>query len=524
MTRMRQAFGFIPDTHSIVLLGFLVLLAGTTAASGRGCRPGLIPNGEKFSCLTCHIYPGGPRNNFGLDVEFLVSPGSCAPFYDTALANLDSDGDGFTNGEELGDPDGIWRAGDPDPGNPDAVTNPGESFSFPPPPPPLPTPLPSDESVSIRAVASDLAEPTYLTSGGDASGRVYITERAGRIRLMSGGVLRNRAFLNLTGRVRTISPEDGLLSLVFHPNFSTNRRFFVLYVGATAGDLIVEEYAASQADPERADPDSARRILSIPQPTGFGHGGSLAFGPAQDGGHRYLYISTGDGGLEADYAGNAQSLQTLLGKILRIDVDTGEPYEPPASNPFYGIPFSRPEIYARGLRNPWRIAFAPAAGLLFCADVGWARSEEIDLIHAGGNYGWPIREGTECVNAADPFNPLANCTSPSGAISPIAVFPRESAIIGGHVYRGRTVPQLRDRYLFGDFASGRTSALREPSSGGWTAEPVCDPRIAYPDFGMLSSFGADDEGETYLCDIGTGRAYRIVNNLPLAAAAWKKYE
>ena len=355
--------------------------------------------------------------------------------------------------------------------------------------------LPARAVVELRTVASGFSSPVYLTHAGDGSGRMFVVEQEGRIRILASGAILPAPFLDIRDRVRCCS-ELGLLGLAFHPRFPITGRFFVNYTrtGPEGLETVVAEYAVSSTDPNLAVHDSERILLRIRQPFANHNGGMIAFGP-----EGYLYIGTGDGGSGGDPQGNGQNLETLLGKILRIDVDSGNPYSSPSDNPFIGLP-GRDEIWAYGLRNPWRFSFDRATGRLFAGDVGQNAREEIDLITRGGNYGWNIMEGTLC------FSLSSNCNQ-TGLALPLFDYGRSfgSSVTGGYVYRGRAAPSLAGKYIFGDFGSGRLWALTEVSEGRWESEQL-------PGAGFnISSFGEDESGELYVLDYG-GSVRQVVDS------------
>ncbi|HWP83841.1 MAG TPA: PQQ-dependent sugar dehydrogenase, partial [Terriglobia bacterium] len=315
------------------------------------------------------------------------------------------------------------------------------------------------------------------------------------IRIVSNGVILPAAFLDIRSQVRCCG-ELGLLGLAFHPNFTQNGRFFVNYTRDGPGGIetVISEFSVSGSNPNLAVRESERILLTFGQPFTNHNGGMIAFGP-----HGYLYIASGDGGSGGDPQNNGQSLNTLLGKILRIDVNSGVPYGIPPDNPFASQP-GRDEIFAYGLRNPWRFSFDRHTGRLFAGDVGQNRFEEIDLIEKGGNYGWKIMEGAHC------FSPQSNCNT-AGLILPIDEYGRDLGIsvTGGYVYRGSAVPSLSGKYIFGDFGSGILWALTELSSGQWRREELLRTGL------NISSFGEDDAGELYLVDYG-GTVRRITSD------------
>jgi glucose/arabinose dehydrogenase len=342
--------------------------------------------------------------------------------------------------------------------------------------------------------------PVFVTHAGDGTGRLFVVEQAGTIRVVAGGRVLPAPFLDIRSLV-VAGGEQGLLGLAFHPQFATNGLFYVYYtarpVGAGAGDNTVARYRVSATDPNRADPASGAVLLAIPDRHPNHNGGMLLFGP--DG---YLYVGTGDGGGEGDPDGNAQNLQSLLGKLLRLDVDGAFPYAIPPTNPFVGRPDARPEIWAYGLRNPWRDSFDRATGDLYIADVGQDRFEEVNYQRAGSvggrNYGWNRTEGFHCY-------PSPPCDW-RGITLPVAEYDHTGgncSITGGYVYRGRLLLALRGAYLYGDFCSGRIWALRR-SALGWTSRLLLDTAL------QISSFGEDEAGELLVADLASGRIFRLV--------------
>ena len=346
-----------------------------------------------------------------------------------------------------------------------------------------------------------LRAPTGVTNAGDGTGRLLITERAGKVRVVNAdGALDPEPFVDLTGRIIS-GGERGLLGLAFHPSFATNRRLFVDYTRAGDGATVVSELQAS-ADGSRADPASERTLLVVPQPFANHNGGQIAFGP--DG---YLYIGLGDGGSEGDPNGNGQNRNVLLGKILRIDVDAshaaGKAYAIPPDNPYALLGAApgagRLEIWAYGLRNPWRFSFDRLTGDLYIGDVGQNAWEEIDrqpLDPPGGaNYGWNLREGDHCYRTCDT----------TGLVAPIAEYSHAlgCAVTGGYVYRGAAEASLQGVYIFGDYCSGRLFTLHS-GGGSFTTRTVANTSL------NISSFGEDDAGELFLVDLGAGGLYRVL--------------
>ena len=351
----------------------------------------------------------------------------------------------------------------------------------------------------------------------DGSGRLFVVEQTGLIWIISKGEQRANPFLDLRGRLVELSAfydERGLLGLAFHPDFAANGLFYVSYSAPLREGLLstewnhtthISEFTVSANDPNQADPASERILLSIDKPGYNYEAGQLAFGPDS-----YLYISTGDSVRDpASESGKyAQDLDSLLGKILRIDVNGNHEYDIPADNPFANGG-GRPEIFAYGLRNPYRFSFdlsVPAASpRLYVADVGQAMMEEVDLIVAGGNYGWPIREGTTCFNSKSWNEPYEKCVT-AGLIDPIIAYAHQgvlSAVIGGIVYSGQAIPDLRGGYIFGDWGrgDGQLLAAFPPSAGAnpWEMTQIMvEPPHNQSGIGQLLGIGQDQDGELYL--------------------------
>jgi glucose/arabinose dehydrogenase len=356
-------------------------------------------------------------------------------------------------------------------------------------------PSPADPAaveLALDSFANDLRSPLFLTHAGDGSGRVYVVEQEGRVIVLEADGGGRQTYLDIAERIDS-GGERGLLGLAFHPDFASNGRLFMNYTDLS-GDTVVSGFTG---DAERADPASERVLLTIDQPFANHNGGDIAFGP--DG---YLYIGMGDGGSGGDPLGNGQSLRTVLGKMLRIDVDGSEPYEVPADNPFVGDGQALPEIWAYGLRNPWRFSFDRATSDMFIGDVGQGSWEEIDHEPAGEggrNYGWNIMEGPECFREA-------NCDQ-SGLVLPVTAYGRDegSTVTGGYVYRGAAQPALAGIYLFADFGSGRIwgFASGDASSGSVEATELLETDLS------IASFGEDEAGELYAVDLGGG-VYRVL--------------
>jgi glucose/arabinose dehydrogenase len=357
--------------------------------------------------------------------------------------------------------------------------------------------------IFIKVCASGLVQPVALTHAGDGRGRLFIVEQAGVIKIFNKGILGPSPFLNISSKV-LLSAEQGLLGLAFPPNYSAKNHFYVYYTSLT-GDNVVARYTLS-ADPDVADPTSEQIILTMPHPTYANHnGGQLAFSP-RDG---YLYIGTGDGGGGGDPFNNAQNPQSLLGKILRLDVesapDPGFNYKIPNSNPFFDVTGYRPEIWALGLRNPWRFSFDRLTPDLYIGDVGQAGFEEVDFQPAtspgGENYGWNILEGPAC------YNPPTNCLPPPGYVPPVIYYDHTEgiAILGGYVYRGARYGSLKGIYFFGDL-TGKIWGLRRNSGGLWQRSLLLSPGFS------ISSFGEDEKGNLYVIDYGLGQVYEIIGS------------
>lgn len=346
-------------------------------------------------------------------------------------------------------------------------------------------------ALRLTEIASGLEQPVFVSSPpGDE--RLFIVEQVGRIRILSGGTVRDDAFLDVSDLVSCCG-ERGLLGLAFHPDYAANGRFFVDYTDAS-GDTVVAEYRAS-SDPDVADPEPVRTFLLIDQPFPNHNGGMLAFGP--DG---LLYVGMGDGGGGGDPLDQAQDPSSKLGKLLRIDVDTHP--EPPPGN----YPGADPDVWALGLRNPWRFAFDRATGDLVIADVGQNLFEEIDVAFAGEpgrNFGWPILEATHC------YDPPEACET-NGLTLPVFEYGRDDgcSVTGGYVYRGSLIPGLAGRYLFGDYCSNRVWSFVLEEGAAADVVELSDDLDTRALVGGLSSFGEDASGELYVVSLA-GRIFRI---------------
>ncbi len=359
-------------------------------------------------------------------------------------------------------------------------------------------------SLTLQVVDKGFDNPLYFIN--DPTGRNFVVEQAGRVVLLKDGHKSGAPYLDITDRVKA-GGECGLLSVAFHPKFAENGRVFVDYTASKPNlHTVISEF---KADPKAGtiDATTEKILLKIDQPQGNHNGGLVIFGP--DG---MLYIGMGDGGAANDTApghvepgGNGQSPQALLGKILRLDVDSPSPYIP-KDNPFVDNKEYRPEIWSLGMRNPWRFSFDRETKLLYCGDVGQGTWEEVDIITKGGNYGWRIREGLH------PFR--GKETSPDKLIDPIAEYSHKEgglSITGGYVYRGKKYPELKGVYIYGDYSQGRFYGLRyEKDKVTWKTEfNVSIGKNDARNRISISSFGEDADGELYVCDLQRGIVYQI---------------
>jgi glucose/arabinose dehydrogenase len=352
---------------------------------------------------------------------------------------------------------------------------------------------PGAYTLKTETLVDGLDSPLDLVDANDGTGRMFIVEKGGRVLILKDGQVQPDPFLDISSQVRS-SSEQGLLSIALHPDFKTNGTFFIDYTD-TDGNSQLERWTVSKDNPDVADPSSAETILSQDQPFPNHNGGLLMFGP--DG---YLYIGFGDGGSGGDPHGNAQNLDTLLGKILRIDVDHTEgdlAYAIPKDNPFVGQEGARGEIWAYGLRNPWRFSFDRETGDLYIADVGQGQYEEADFDPAGKgglNFGWVTMEGPHCYQQE-------NCNQ-TGLTLPFFSYTHDfgCSITGGYVYRGKAIPDLVGAYLAADYCSGLVWAVN-PETGKAT-EPMQSNA-------SVSSFAEDAEGELYMIDLN-GAILKIV--------------
>jgi glucose/arabinose dehydrogenase len=358
------------------------------------------------------------------------------------------------------------------------------------------TPVPGTPALASTLVVGGLQSPLDVQAApGDAS-RLFVVEQRGRIRIVRGSTLLAAPFLDISGRISCCG-ERGLLGLAFHPDYAQNGRFYLNYTNPQ-GHTHISEFRVSQ-DPDLASPDSERLLLFVSQPFANHNGGGLAFGP-----DRRLYIGLGDGGSGGDPLNNGQDLRTYLGKMLRIDVDGQMPYAVPADNPFRANAAALPEIWALGLRNPWRFSFDRATGELYIADVGQSAREEINVAPAGRggqNYGWSIMEGTAC------FRPASGC--PTGGLTlPVLDYTRGvgGSVTGGYVYRGCRMPGYAGTYFYGDFVSGAIRSFRLQNAQAADQRDWSD--TVGRGIGNISSFGQDAQGELYIVDYD-GEVYRL---------------
>lgn len=367
--------------------------------------------------------------------------------------------------------------------------------------PPILAAVESLPNVKAKPAYPDLKflRPLWLCESPDGSKRIFVAQQDGKVLILPKERTgkETKMFLDISDRKPWEKNEEGLLGFAFHPKYKSNGKFYICYTQQNPKRSVISEFLVSKENPDEADISSERVILEIPQPDWNHNGGQVSFGP--DG---FLYIAVGDGSAPNDHLQNGQRRGTLLAKILRIDVNskTGDlPYGIPRNNPFVNDKEFRPETFAWGLRNPWRFSFDRKTGELYCADVGQAKWEEIDLIKKGGNYGWSYREG---------FHDFTN-TPPANAklVDPILEYPHTPqlstnhtpglSVTGGYVYRGKKIPNLRGVYLYGDFLSGTIWGLRA-KKGKVITHGVLEfqPKGVAPR--QIASFGEDADGEVYV--------------------------
>lgn len=348
--------------------------------------------------------------------------------------------------------------------------------------------------VGVKLLTDQLQYPTGFAQPNDKTGRLIVAEQRGRLRIIQNGKLLPTPLLDISEDVFMTASADerGLLGFTLHPDFAKNKKLYVYFSKRkrnTPGvdhEGILREYKVSAQNPNVVDKASGRDVFSIDEPESNHNGGDIKFGP--DG---FLYLGLGDGGAYNDLhgeIGNGQNLNTLLGKILRIDVNQ-QPYGIPADNPFVGQENKRPEIFAYGMRNPWRLSFDKATGRLFVGDVGQKNWEEVNIVTKGGNYGWRVREGTHVKTPTDP--------DPKNWINPIIDYGREEglSVTGGYVYRGKEIPALAGKYVFADL-SGKVWSLTDVKKELWAKERL--PISKDPGYWLIYSFGEDQTGELYI--------------------------
>jgi glucose/arabinose dehydrogenase len=360
----------------------------------------------------------------------------------------------------------------------------------------------AQENIFLSEYASGFTKPVDISHAGDS--RLFIVEQAGRIEIIdSSGSILPSPFLNIQARVKSTGSEQGLLGLAFHPNYSANGYFFVNYIG-NGDSSHISRFSVDSMDANLADPQSEVQIMTIAQPYANHNGGDLNFGP--DG---FLYIALGDGGSGGDPENRAQDSTTFIGKVLRIDIDNGLPYTIPSSNPFLGISGILDEIWAIGLRNPWRFSFDKSTGDLWIADVGQNSWEEIDFQASGStggeNYGW------RCFEGMSNFNSSGGCLGSSNYVFPIhqysnTGFGGDCSVTGGYVYRGSLFPDMTGYYFYGDYCSGKIWSLHD-SSGSWFNE-------FHGNFTVngLSTFGEDNSGELYVAGLNSGKIFHLIDS------------
>jgi len=363
--------------------------------------------------------------------------------------------------------------------------------------------------IQLSPVASGLSSPLFVTHAGDGSGRLFIVEQPGTIKVLSPGNPQPTVFLDLTAKTDAVG-ERGLLGLAFHPDYAINGRFFVFYTRASTdlslnGDLVIAEYGASPPSSNVAA-TTETVLLTIEHSSQSNHnGGMVAFGP-----DRYLYLGVGDGGAGNDPPNNAQNINNLLGKILRIAVNptAAGAYGIPPDNPFVGVA-GADEIFAYGMRNPWRFSFDRCTSDMYVADVGQGRLEEVDFepanAPAGGNYGWRLMEGDSC------FNPATDCNPNGDLILPVATYGRNlgQSITGGFVYRASTIPALRGTYFYADYSSARFWSLRMQGGTAVEQQEITDDLNPGGAVDGISSFGTNNAGEVFVTSLSGGTVYRI---------------
>ncbi|MCB0839304.1 MAG: PQQ-dependent sugar dehydrogenase [Bacteroidetes bacterium] len=341
----------------------------------------------------------------------------------------------------------------------------------------------------------EFTRPVDFQYSGGTNGHIFIVEQRGKIYVLNNQ--KKTLFLDIEDQVDNRGNEEGLLGLAFHPNYANNGYFYVNYTANNPDRTVIARFSVDPSSPLKTKPNSKKVLLEFSQPYSNHNGGSIVFGP--DG---YLYIGVGDGGSGGDPQGNGQNVKTLLGSILRIDVNknsVNNAYGIPADNPFAsGQNGAKPEIYAYGLRNPWRINFDSETGDLWAGDVGQNAYEEIDIIKKGGNYGWKVREGEHC------YSPQSGCET-QGFEPPVWEYGRGQglSVTGGFVYRGTKLPGLIGKYIYADYLSGRVWALEQRTG----KKPENTLLFKIPQL-QVASFGVDQNQELYICSFD-GHIYRL---------------
>jgi glucose/arabinose dehydrogenase len=379
-----------------------------------------------------------------------------------------------------------------------------------------PTPGIGAGAAYLRGFATGFQSPLEIVSAGDSSGRLFVVEKGGRIRVLHNDQILPTPFLDIGGIISSTG-ERGLLGLAFHPQFGSNRYFFLYYTRFSDGALTIARYRRDATNPDIADPASGVVLLTIPHSSFDNHnGGHIAFGP--DG---FLYIGTGDGGGGGDPFGNGQRRSVLLGKLLRINIDAAMPYAIPADNPFAGSTCALgtcPEIWAYGVRNPWKFSFDPATGDLLIGDVGQNAWEEVDFqafgSTGGRNYGWRCWEGNHAYsNTADDDSPPTPCPPVGTLTFPIIEYGHDAlggnSITGGYRYRGSAIPSLVGAYIFGDFISGRIWSAQPDAQLVWQVSKAFANVPLNP-----ATFGRDDAGELYVAAYSSGQLFKLLRSIP----------
>lgn len=356
--------------------------------------------------------------------------------------------------------------------------------------------------LALTPVATGLSDPVLVTSAPGDSTRLFVVEQTGDIRVIKNGLLLATPYIDLTSLIK-VSSEQGLLGMAFHPNYQSNGYFFVNYSRTSDGATVVSRFHVS-GNPDIADSLSESNVITIAQPFSNHNGGMIAFGPSD----HYLYIGMGDGGNGGDPGNRAQNKLNLLGKMLRLDIDTTSGYKIPASNPFVGNAAYAPEIWTLGWRNPWRFSFDRGTGNMYIGDVGQNAFEEVDVEPSGSggrNYGWRLKEGYHC------YNPSSQCDTLVGLTDPVWEFDHSvgCSVTGGYVYRGCAMPDWQGAYFFSDYCSGDVWSFR------WTGTNISVIDTLTPQLGTsglnIVAFGEDYYGELYVVDLG-GTVSKIVPN------------